>query len=62
MRLKAPLIPETQVLEVLLEPEIHQFCGVQKMYPGKFGEPKRETSGLNRAGPCPESVTVCQEG
>jgi hypothetical protein len=45
---RAAAIPEAQVLAVLVDPLTHWFCGVQKIYPGKFGEPASATSGLNR--------------
>jgi hypothetical protein len=44
----AAWIPEAQVLVVLALSLNHASSGVQKMYPGKFGEAARATSGENR--------------
>jgi len=53
-------IPVAQLLPVPLRPSSDN-C-VQKIYPGKFGVAKNDTSGVRRTFPCPETVTVCHEG
>jgi hypothetical protein len=53
-------MPFAQLLPVPESP--NSESSVQKTYPGKLGDARKETSGVNRALVCPEMVTVCHDG